>query len=96
MDVGEDTAGGDGDAAHELIKLLVITNSELHVSGHNAGLLVVAGGIASELQDLCGEVLKHGGHVHGGTSAHAGGHLGLLHVAGHAPHGELEASLGAA
>ena len=95
VDVGEDTTRGNGDATHQLVELLVVANGELDVAGHNAGLLVVTGCIASELKDLGGEVLKDGCHVHGGTSTHAGGDLGLLHVAGHTTHGELKPGLGA-
>ena len=96
MDVGQDTARGDGDTPHELVELLIVAHGQLDVAGDDAGLLVVAGGVPGQLQDLGGEVLEHGGQVHGGTPTHAGGHLGLLHEAGHAPHRELQASLGTA
>ena len=32
MDVGEDTALGDGDAVHELVELLVVADGELEVA----------------------------------------------------------------
>ena len=95
MDVGDDTTLRDGHAAEELVELLVVAHGELHVAGHDAGLLVVLGGVASELEDLGAQVLKHGGEVHGGTGADAGGVLALLEVAAHAGHGELKASPGA-
>ena len=66
MDVGEDTTGGDGDGAEELGELLIVADRQLDVAGHDAGLLVVAGRVAGELEDLGGQVLKDGGRVDGG------------------------------
>lgn len=44
--------GGDGDAAQQLAQLLVVAHGQLDVAGHNAGLFVVAGGVACQLQNL--------------------------------------------
>ena len=66
------------------------------MAGHDAGLLVVAGGVAGELEDLGGEVLEDGGEVHRGTGTDAGGVLALLEVARDAADGELESRLGGA
>ena len=93
MDVGEDTTGGDGDGAEELGELLIVADRQLDVAGHDAGLLVVAGRVAGELEDLGGEVLEDGGEVHGGTGTDAGGVLANLEVARDAADGELEARL---
>ena len=94
MDVGEHAAGGDGHRAQELVELLVVADGQLDVAGDDAALLVVAGGVASELEDLSAEVLEDGSEVHRGASADAGGVLALLQVAADARHGELETSLG--
>ena len=94
MDVGEDTARGDGDAREQLGELLVVADGQLDVAGHDAGLLVVARGVAGELQDLGGQVLEHGGEVDGGARADAGRELALLQVAGDTADRELEAGLG--
>jgi hypothetical protein len=96
VDVGEDTTLGDGNTAQELVELLVVSHGELDVSGHNAGLLVVAGGVAGELKDLGSEVLKHGGKVHGGTSTHTGSVATLLQEAADTSNGELKSSFGRA
>ena len=40
-------------------------HGELEVPGDDARLLVVPGGVPGELEDLGGEVVRHGGHVHG-------------------------------
>ena len=47
MNVGEDTALGDGDVTEELIQFLIVTDSELEVTRDDTGLLVVAGGVTS-------------------------------------------------
>ena len=96
VDVGEDTTGGDGDGAQQLGELLIVADGQLDVAGHDAGLLVVAGGVAGELKNLGGEVLEDRGEVHGGTGADAGGVLAGLEVARDAADGELEARLGGA
>ena len=52
LDVGEDTALGNGDAGQELVQLLVVPDGQLEVTGDDPGLLVVTGSVASQLQDL--------------------------------------------
>ena len=93
MDVGEDTTGGDGDAAEELVELLVVLDGEGDVAGDDAALLVVAGGVASELEDLGAEVLEDGGEVDGGTGTHAGGVLALTEVTADTADGERRPAL---
>ena len=63
---------------------------------HAPRLLVVAAGVAGQLQHLGGQVLQHGGQVHRRAGTDAGGVLARLQVAGDAAHGELEARLGGA
>ena len=78
MDVRENTARRDGDAAEELVELLVVAHGELDVPRDDAGLLVVAGGVAGELEDLSAEVLEDGREVDRGAGADAGGVAALL------------------
>ena len=52
VDVGEDTALGDCDVAEELVQFFVVADGELEMTWDDTGLLVVAGGIASQLEDL--------------------------------------------
>jgi len=94
VDVREHTAASDGHAAEQLVKLLVVAHSELHVARDDARLFVVTGGVARKLKDLSAQVLEHSSEVHWGTSADAGGVLALLQEAAHAGHRELQASLG--
>ena len=94
MDVGEDTTGGDGGAAEKSVELLIVADGELDVTGHNSGLLVVLGGVASELEDLSGEVLKDSGEIDWGASSDSLGPSSSLHVAGDSADWELKSSLG--
>ena len=93
VDVGQDTTGSDGGAAQQLGELLVVADSELDVAGHNSALLVVAGGVASEFEDLSSEVLENGGKVHWGTSTNTFGVSAMLQEAGDSSHWELKSSL---
>ena len=92
MDVGENTAGGDGDATEQLVELLIVLDGQGDVAGDDAGLLVVTGGVASELEDLSAEVLEDGGEVDGGSGSNSGGEFTGLHVSGDSSDGELESS----
>lgn len=52
LDVGQDAALRDGDAAQQLVELLVVADGQLQVARDDARLLVVAGRVARQLQDL--------------------------------------------
>ena len=65
MDVGEDTALGNGNVAEKLVQFLVIADGELEMTRDDTRLLVVAGGIASQLEDLGSQVLENGSEVDG-------------------------------
>ena len=93
VDVGEDTARGNGDASEQLVQLLVVADGELDVARDDALLLVVAGSVASKLEDLSGEILEDGSKVHRGTSTDASGIAADAKVAVDAAHWELESSL---
>ena len=69
LDVGQDTSLGNGDSRQELVQLLVVSDGELQVTGDDPGLLVIPGSVACQLEDLSGQVLHDGGHVHGGTGS---------------------------
>ena len=96
MDVGEDATAGDSGFAQKSVEFLIVADGELDVARDDALLLVVTGGVASELEDLSGEVLEDSGEVHRGTSADAGGVAADTEVTVHAADGELEASLSGA
>ena len=52
VDVGDHAAVGDGHAGEQLAELLVVADGEQQVARDDAGLLVVLGRVAGELQDL--------------------------------------------
>uniref|UniRef100_A0A8C0NZE8 H15 domain-containing protein n=1 Tax=Canis lupus familiaris TaxID=9615 RepID=A0A8C0NZE8_CANLF len=64
LDVGQDAALRDGHAAQQLVELLVVADGQLQVARDDARLLVVAGRVARQLQDLGRQVLQHGRQVH--------------------------------
>ena len=78
MDVREDTARGDGDAAKELVELLVVADGEDQVARRDALLLVVTARVARELEDLRRHVLDDRGQVDRAAGAVA---LGEAHRA---------------
>jgi len=94
MDVGKNTSRSNGDTSKKLVQLLVVLDSKGDVTGHDAGLLVVTGSIASELEDLGAEVLEDGSEVDGSAGTHAGGVLSLTEVTADTTDGELKSSLG--
>ena len=94
MDVRQDTAGGNGDTTKELVQLLVVADGKLDVSRDDALLLVVAGGVARELEDLSRQILEDCGEVHWGTSTDACGVATDAQVTVDTAHRELESCLG--
>ena len=54
LDVGQHTSLGDGHALEQLVQLLVVADGQLEMAGVDPLLLVVAGGVACQLEDLGG------------------------------------------
>ena len=94
MDVGKHTTRGNGDTSEQLVQLLIILDSKGDVTGHDTGLLVITGSIASELEDLGAEVLEDGSEVDGSAGTHAGGVLSLAEITADTTDGELKSGLG--
>ena len=65
VDVGQDTALGDGDVAEQLVQLLVVADGKLEMARDDAGLLVVTGGVAGQFEDFGSQVFEHGCEVDG-------------------------------
>jgi hypothetical protein len=63
LNEGQDTTLGDGDSSEQLVQLFVISDGQLQVSGNDTSLLVVSGGVTSQLQDLSSQVLEDGSEV---------------------------------
>lgn len=94
VDVGQDTALGDGDVTQQLVQLLVVADSKLKVAGNDTGLLVVAGSVASQLENLSGEVLEDGSQVDGSTGTDTLGVVALAQETVDTADGERQTSLG--
>lgn len=67
MNVWQDTTLGDGNVPQKLVQLLIVADGELKVTWDDTGLLVVAGSVSGQLEDLSGEVLEDGSEVNWGT-----------------------------
>lgn len=67
VNVGQDTTLGNGDVSEKLIQLLIVADGKLKMAGDDTGLLVVTGGVASQLENFSSEVLEDGSEVNGGT-----------------------------
>lgn len=52
MDVGKDTALGDGDVAEKFVQFFVIANGKLKMTGDNSGLFVVTCSVSGQFEDL--------------------------------------------
>lgn len=96
LDVGQDASLGDGHAAEELVQLLVVPHGQLQMAGDDAGLLVVPGGVAGQLQDLGGQILQDGGQVDGGPGTDSLCVVPFTEETVDAADGELQARSGAA
>ena len=90
VDVGQNTALGNRHSAKQLVELLVVADGQLKVAGVDAGLLVVAGSVSGELEDLGSEVLEDSSKVDGGASTDAAAEGALAEQTVDAAHGELE------
>ena len=69
LDVGKNTSLCDGDTGKKFVQLLVVTDSQLKVTGNNSCLLVVTGSIARQLKNLSAQVFEHSSQVHWSTGA---------------------------
>ena len=70
MDVRNHTTASDG-GLDQRVKLFVTADSQLQVTRSNSLHLEVLACVASELENLSGEVLKNGSSVDGGRGADA-------------------------
>ena len=96
MNVGQDTTLGDGDVTQQLVQLLIVADGELQMPGDDTGLLVVTGGVASQLENLSSEVLENGGEVDGSTGTDTLSVVALAEQTVDTADGEGQASLGRA
>merc|ERR1712124_44724 len=93
VDVWQDTTTGNGDSGQELAQLLIVSDGELNVSWDDSALLVISGGVSSQLQNLSGEVLEDGSQVNWGAGSDSGGVLSSLQISPDSSNWELKTSL---
>ena len=67
LDVWQNTTLGNGDAGEKLVQFFVIADSQLEMTRDDSALLVVTGGVTSQLEDLSCQVFHDGGQVDGCT-----------------------------
>ena len=94
MDVGEHTTLSDGDLAQKLVQFLIVPDGELEMTGDDTGLLVVASGVTSQLEDFSSQVLEDSGEVDGGTGTDTLSVVALPQETMDTTNGEGETSLG--
>jgi hypothetical protein len=94
VNVGEDTTLGDGDVSEKLVQLLVVADGELEMAGNDTGLLVVTGGVSSQLEDLSSQVLEDSCEVDGSTGTNTLGVVALAEQTVDTTDGECETGLG--
>jgi hypothetical protein len=94
VDVGQNTTLGDGDVAEKLVQLLIVADGELEVTRDDTGLLVVASGVASKLEDLSCQVLENSGEVDGSASTDTLGVVALAEETVDTTNGERKTGLG--
>ena len=91
MNIGQHATGGDGRTADQLVELVVVADSQLHMARCDPLAPVVAGDVTSQHDHLNGQVLHDGGEVNRRVITDAGGIVPLAQVPGDAADGELEA-----
>jgi hypothetical protein len=96
VNVGENTTLGDSDVSKKLVQLLVVADGELEMAGDDTGLLVVAGSVTGQLEDLSREVLKDGGEVDGSAGTDTLGVVALAEQTVDTTDRESETGLGRA
>jgi len=94
VDVGQNTTLGDGDVAEKLVQLLIVADGELEMTGDDTGLLVVTGGVSSQLEDLSSQILEDGSEIDGSTGTDTLSVVALAEEAVDTADGESETSLG--
>jgi len=89
VDVRNDSTASNG-SLDEGVELFVSSNGELQVTRRDTLHLQILGGVASQLQHLCCEVLEDGSAVDCGSGSHAPmGGGAVLEVPVDTPHREL-------
>jgi hypothetical protein len=94
VNVGQNTTLSDSDVPEKLVQLLIVTDGELEVTRDDTGLLVVASGVASKLENFGSQVLENGSEVDGSTGTDTLSIVALAEQTVDTANRECETSLG--
>jgi len=94
VNVGEDTTLGNCDVTEKLVQFLVVADGKLKMTGNDTSLLVVTGGVTSQLENFSSEVLENGSQVDGSTSTNTLGIVAFPQETVNTTDGESETGLG--
>jgi hypothetical protein len=92
LDVRENTTLGNGDARQKFVQLLVVTDGQLQVTWDDSGLLVVTGGVTSQLENFSSQVFHDGGQIDWSTGTDALSVISLAQETMDTTNWELESS----
>ena len=90
LDVGQYTSLSNGDARQQLVQFLVVPDGELKMPGVDPLFFVVTSSVASQLEDLSGEVLHDGSQVDWSAGSHTFGVVALFEKTVDTSNWELE------
>jgi hypothetical protein len=68
LDVWKNATLSDGDSAKKLVQLLIVSYSQLQVTGDDPGFLVVSGSVTGQFKDFSAQILENCSQVHWSTS----------------------------
>ena len=71
LDVWQNTTLGNGDSGEKFVQFLVVSDSQLQVTGDDSALLVVTGGVTCQFQDFGSQVFQHGSEVDWSSSTYS-------------------------
>jgi hypothetical protein len=94
VDVRQHTTLGNRDMSEQLVQLLIVADSKLEMTGNDTGLLVVAGGVASQLENFSSKVLEDSSKIDGSTGTDTLGIVALSQETVDTTDGEGKTSLG--
>ena len=94
VNVGEDTTLGNCDVTEKLVQFLIVADGKLKMTGNDTSLLVVTGGVTSQLENFSSEVLENGSQVDGSTSTNTLGIVAFPQETVNTTDGESETGLG--
>ncbi len=94
LDIRQHTTLGNGHTGQQLVQLLVVSDGQLKMARDDPGFLVVAGSVASQLQNLGGEVLHDGGQINRCASSYSLSVVSFTKMAVNTTHWKLKTSAG--